>query len=274
MSDHNSAVFNNSCLKVPRNPISNQPFPVYEQKFLNQLKNQATKLGLKTDECNMKSKKSLDSDRSTIKSLMEFYDSIPEYDDVNHLPSKEFYRRLENLKEKQKLYCERLQTEIKLENKDTEWIEDYKNLSSGEKKTTKSKRSKNSPLPLKNNIEDVDSLDFSDREPITKPPSRRSVRIESPSDKCSLEGTSFQELQIRPKSRANLSSAGSKGFQRSITPYGSAWDDLSIEDLKLDLDKDLHLETKSAPNSPSRCKTSVGWKDTITIPQPFQMTVR
>lgn len=254
--------------------MSNQPFPVYEQKYLNQLKNQATKLGLKTNDCIMKSKKSLDSERCTIKSLMEFYDSIPEYDDVNYLPNKEFYRRLENLKEKQKLYRERLQNEIKLENKDTEWIEDYKNLSSGEKKIAKPKKTKNSLHAVKNNIEDVDFLDFSDREPINKPPSRRSVRIESPSDKCSLEGTSIQDLQIRPKSRANLSSAGSKGFQRSTTPYGSAWDDLSIEDLKLDLDKDLHLETKSAPNSPSRSKTTIGWKDTITIPQPFQMTVR
>lgn len=246
MYDHSSAVFNNSCLKVPRNPSSNQPSPVYEQKYLNQLKNQATKLSL---EENMRSKRvSSNSDKDIIKSLVEFYDSIPEYDDVNHLPSKEFYRRLEYLKEKQREYQERLKNEIKFENKSTSWVEDYKNLETGDRKSK-----------LKN-LDDLDCID-------TQPPSRRSVRIETPSTaKDSLE------TPTTAKSRANLSSAGSKAAESFYEI--PVLDDLSIEDLRLDLDKELHLETKSAPNSPARSKPAIGWKDTITIPQPFQMTVR
>ncbi|CRK93460.1 CLUMA_CG006996, isoform A [Clunio marinus] len=34
-------------------------------------------------------------------SLKEFYNSIPDYSDINHLPEKEFYRELNNLKKKQ-----------------------------------------------------------------------------------------------------------------------------------------------------------------------------
>lgn len=253
MYDHSSAVFNNSCLKVPRNPTSNQPSPVYEQKYLNQLKNQATKLSLEKD---MRGKRlSSDSDKDIIHSLVEFYDSIPEYDDVNHLPAKEFYRRLEYLKQKQKEYHERLKNEMKFETKSTSWVDDYKNLDTGDRKSKIS------------HLDDLDSVDAYEKEISIQPPSRRSVRIETPSTtKGSLE------TPTTSKSRANVSSAGSKGV--GSCSKASAWDDLSLEDLRLDLDKELHLETKSAPSSPTRSKTAVGWKDTITIPQPFQMTVR
>lgn len=250
MYDHSSAVFNNSCIKLPRNPVSNQPLPVYEQKYLNQLKNQATKLST-TQENTMRTKRSssTDSEKNAIKSLIEFYDSIPEYDDVNHLPNKEFYRRLQYLKEKQKEYHERLRNELRFENKSSAWLEDYKNLITGDTK-------------------DVDSVDLSEKEISTKPPSRRSVRIETPS----TTKDSPLETPSRSKSRANNLSADSKHANNHYKTL--AWDDLSIEDLRLDLDKELHLETRSAPSSPSRSKATVGWKDTITIPQPFQMTVR
>lgn len=253
MYDHSSAVFNNSCLKVPRNPSSHQPAPVYEQKRLNHLKNQATKLSL--EENNMRSKRlPSDSDRDTIKSLVEFYDSIPEYDDVNHLPAKEFYRRLEHLKQKQKEYHERLKNELKFENKNTSWVEDYKNLETGNE-NGKAKH-----------LDDLESVDISEKEIGIHPPSRRSVRIETPSTV-----KDFLETPTTSKSRANVSSAGSRGI---VDSSHKTWDDSSLEDLRLDLDRDLHLETKSAPNSPTRNKSTVGWKDTITIPQPFQMTVR
>lgn len=193
MSDHSSSVFNNSCLKAPLRPSSGQPFPIYEQKHLHQLRNQAKKLA---DEKTRS--------KTTLKSFLEFYGSIPEYDDVNHLSNKEFYRRLENLREKQRLYEEKLKLEA------GEVLDD-----SGF----------NEGCLRKNSAA-----------------SRRSVRIETPSERGEEVG----------------------------------WDEgLSVEDLKLDLEKiDGDGVSKSAPTSPIRCKSSVGWKDTITIPQPFQMTVR
>lgn len=65
--------------------------------------------------------------------------------------------------------------------------------------------------------------------------------------------------------------SGSRRSVRIETPSErDDWEGLSVEDLKLDL-QSQQGESKSAPASPIR---NVGWKDTITIPQPFQMTVR
>lgn len=288
MSDHNSAVFNNACLKVPRNPVSQQPSPIYEQKYLNQLKNQARKLSLETKGLNMRGKYSPESDRSVLKSLIEFYDSIPEYDDVNHLSNKDFYRKLQNLKEKQRTFYDYIRHERKYDSKGTDWIDDYKNLNIGKSSAKRDVRASPKPAikqfcgtPILNksvlnrlkHIEDVESISSSDKEtPILKPPSRRSVRIESPSDKCD----SPELRNLRSKSRANISSAGSKIYDKSIGSYNeSAWDDLSINEFRSDSDRELPLMTKSAPSSPVKTKTGIGWKDNgITIPKPFKMTVR
>ncbi|XP_018568486.2 protein FAM161A [Anoplophora glabripennis] len=276
MYNHTNSVFNNSCLKVPRNPKSDQPLPAYEQKYLNQLENQFKKLNLQPEDLNMKSKRG-EVNKETIKSFLEFFGSIPEYDDINHLSNKEFYKKLENLKEKQKFYQEYLMNEIKFDCKDTEWIEDYKNLKLGGK-DTKNKKKKTSLKPFcatpvlnkSNNLNktfDIESI-FSDKEVLNKPPSRRSVRIETPSDKLSTNIT--PEPNFRPKSRANISSAGSKRGPNDID-----WDDISIENLNLYSDRNtpLPLETKSAPASPVKTKNT-NWSDGITIPKPFQMTVR
>ncbi|KAJ8925764.1 hypothetical protein NQ315_009612 [Exocentrus adspersus] len=280
MYNHDNAVFNNSCLKVPRNPKSDQPLPIYEQKYLNQLENEVRKLSLDSNDLNMKSTKG-EVNKNTIKSFLDFFGSIPEYDDINHLSNKEFYKKLENLKEKQKFYEECLLNEIKFDCKDTQWIEDYKNLKLGVK-DTKNKKKKTSLKPLcdtpvsnktsnLNKIFDVESI-FSDKDVVNKPPSRRSVRIETPSDKLSTNIT--PEPHLRPKSRAKISSAGSKGRNND-----NDWDDISIEDLNLYSEGNtplpLPLETKSAPASPVKTRSNTNnWTDTITIPKPFQMTVR
>lgn len=276
MYNHTNSVFNNSCLKVPRNPKSDQPLPVYEQKYLNQLENQFRKLKLDSDDLDMKSKKG-EVNKDTIKSFLDFFGSIPEYDDINHLSNKEFYKKLENLKEKQKFYQEYLLNEIKFDSKDTEWIEDYKNMKLGAKDTKNKKKTNLKPFcatPVLNKSSnlsktfDVESI-FSDKEVLNKPPSRRSVRIETPSDKLSTNVT--PEPNFRPKSRANISSADSKGGRND-----NDWDDISIENLNLysDSNTPLPLETKSAPASPVKTKNSTSWTDSITIPKPFQMTVR
>lgn len=276
MYNHTNSVFNNSCLKVPRNPKSDHPSPVYEQKYLNQLENQFRKLNLESDDLDMKSKRG-EVNKDTIKSFLDFFGSIPEYDDINHLSNKEFYKKLENLKEKQKFYQEYLMNEIKFDCKDTEWIEDYKNMKLGAKDAkTKKKKTSLKPFcatPVLNNsnnlgkIFDVESVSLDTA--LNKPPSRRSVRIETPSDKPSTNVT--PEPNFRPKSRANISSAGSKGGRND-----NDWDDISIENLNLysDGNTPLPMETKSAPASPVKTKSSTNWTDGITIPKPFQMTIR
>lgn len=269
MYGHTSSVFNNNCLSVPRNPKIDQPFPLYEHKHVYQLENRDQKLNFVSTA--MPKKKYIN--RETTKAFLDFISNIPEYDEVNHLSNKEFYKKLENLKEKQRMYEEFLHNEIKFDGKDSEWIEDYKNLKIGTK-SFKDKPKKRNLKPfcttpalakiLKTPDVDEDE-DLLDKEISTKPSSRRSVRIETPSDKPSID---ISPEPIRSKSRANLSSAESKGG--AITD----WEDFSIEDFNLGSERDTaRLESKSAPNSPFKTKNTNN-EGGITIPKPFQMTVR
>nr|XP_022902323.1 protein FAM161A-like [Onthophagus taurus] len=229
MSDHTSAVFNNSCLKIPRNPVSKQPFPVYDQKFIHHLENQARKLSLESDCLNINNK-SKGASEKTLKSFIEFYDK------------------------KQRDYYEYL-------DRNGDWIDEYKNLSNDEYKR---KHSNKSIL----NVHKEDNESISSCEKDIKPPSRRSVRIESPSEKFSPE-ESPDLPYFRSKSRANVSSsAGSKGHN---TTNDSFWDFCSVDECPFD----QNLTTRSAPNSPCKSKFGLNWKDDgITIPKPFEMTVR
>lgn len=279
MSGHNSAVFNHSCLKTPRNPLNRQPFPVYDQKYSDRLVNEVRKLSIESNEFKMKSTSPPEIDKNTLKSFIEFYDSIPDYNDINHLSNKDFYRKLEALKEKQRNYYEYVHSQNQCSSKNSDWIEEYKNLNIRESNWNNERningRSKSKPFcatpvltkPIISvtNVEDVESIMSSDRD--VKPPSRRSVRIETPSDKLFTEN-SPESAFFRSKSRANISSAGSKGFN---TLNDSFWDDFSFDGCS---GGDQNLTTRSAPNSPSKSKSNVGWKDSITIPKPFEMTVR
>ncbi|KAL9896872.1 LOW QUALITY PROTEIN: uncharacterized protein ACN2A1_007103 [Glossina fuscipes fuscipes] len=101
MTSHSGRVFLNSCLKVPIDPCNNCPAPVYNRSrmffgrysispvttpfaFQNQCKNGDNL------------KKDINSD--CIRSLARFYDSIPEYSELNHLNEEEFYSTLDTLR--------------------------------------------------------------------------------------------------------------------------------------------------------------------------------
>lgn len=278
MSNHNSTVFAHSCLKTPVNPLNRQPFPVRDQKYIHYLEDEIRKLSVESNEFKMKSTSSPEMDKTTIKSFIEFYDSIPDYNDIHHLSNKDFYRKLEALKEKQRNYYDYVRNQTNSPN-EIDWVEDYKNLSirethwNNEKHSNKRVKSKPfcaTPLLTKpaigvTNVEDAESIISSDKD--IKPPSRRSVRIETPSDKLFVEN-SPEPSYFRPKSRANVSSAGSRGFNNINDSF---WDDFSFDDCCAG---DQNLTTRSAPNSPSKSKPNVGWKDGITIPKPFEMTVK
>ncbi|KAL1501659.1 hypothetical protein ABEB36_006951 [Hypothenemus hampei] len=251
MYDHSSAVYNNRCLKAPRNPKNDHPLTQFDQKFLHQLHNEVTR-GL-----NEKMKTNLgDCSEGNVKSFIDFFDSIPEYDDINYLSNREFYKKLARIKEKQKEFCAYWNRELKFETKDTEWIEDYKNLKSGQREMSsagsKSKKSSIKADCDKKYLDLEENLSLSDKDLMVKPPSRRSVRIETPSTKSTPNLT--PEPCSRPKSRLN-------------------WEDL-ILDVSSIANTPLPLETKSVPNSPVKRGKSQETYDGITIPKPFQMTIR
>lgn len=267
MYSHNSAVFKNNCLKVPRNPKFDHPSPLYEQKYVYQIENQIKNLGI---DCREMPKKKF-CDKDTTKQFLEFISNIPEYDEINHLSNKEFYKKLQNLKEKQRMYDEYLRNEIKFDAKNSEWIEDYKNIKLGvkpiEDKTKKTNLKPFCTTPILNkNIKNynMDLELYSDKHVLNKPPSRRSVRIETPSDKHSNNAT--PEIS-RSKLRANFSPCGPKAVD---------WEDLSIEELNVgsDFNNSARFESKSAPTSPIKSRTNINEDIGITIPKPFHMTVR
>lgn len=268
MNSHHSSVFNNNCLKVPRNPKIDHPSPLYEQKYVYQLENEAKKLAI--DNADMPKKKCID--KETTKEFLNFISNIPEYDEVNHLSNKEFYKKLDSLKEKQRMYEEYLQCEIKFDGKDSEWIEEYKNLKLGGKTINdKTKRTALKPFcttPILNKSNRNYNMDLhllSEKDGLYKPPSRRSVRIETPSEKMSNNVT--PDNYFRPKSRVNTSPSVTKAVE---------WEDLSVDDMNIASERNnsSRLESKSAPTSPIRNKPNVEEHDGITIPKPFQMTVR
>lgn len=267
MYSHNSSVFNNNCLKIPRNLKVDYPSPIYEQKYIYQFENQTKKTA--TESLEMPKNNCID--KETTKQFLDFISNIPEYDEINHLSNKEFYKKLHNLKEKQRMYEEYIQKEIKFDGKDSEWIEDYKNLKLGTKTINdKTKRASLKPYcttPILNKNTSNYNMDlelFREKDCLNKPPSRRSVRIETPSEQVSNNAT--PEI-YRPKSRANFSPSVAKTVE---------WEDLSIEDLNFCSDRynSSRLESKSAPASPLKNKTNIDGDGGITIPKPFQMTIR
>lgn len=281
MSNHNSAVFNNSCLRVPRNPSNKQPVPIYEQSSYNDIANKVRELSLETNVSTIKIKSNKDYEgRDCFRAFIDFFDSIPNYEDVNHLSNREFYRKLEQLKERQRNYYDYFEYDTKCVDKNEE--EHWNNTNNNNKSRRSNGKKLQSPKPKsslkpfcstptinKNYKHDDESVvSSSDKEIINKPPSRRSVRIEeSPTEKFPNEYDEY----FRCKSRANISSASSKGKVSSC----NEWDDLTVDDVKFDdSQRDTPLMTRSAPCSPNKSKQSVGWKDTITVPKPFQMTVK
>lgn len=297
MSEHSSAVFNHSCLKVPINPNNKLPAPNYEQKYINQIKNQSLK-DIESDSARMKTNKETST---KYKAFIDFYDSIPDYSDVNHLSNKEFYRKLESLKAKQKCYYDYLDTELNIEHKSDNFMDEYKSEASGRKSSRNSpNQPKNTPKTLHKSIisqrgspDSEDSLS-SCKEIVPAPPSRRSVRIESPKSLSSSHSPNFSSSQfhspIQKSWKRNIGSAESK-YSESSKFISSLIDSVDEdkdfcdeilkdnEDILKDhedmlKDKDS-VGTRSLPSSPTKNRSSIVWNDCgITIPKPFKMTVR
>ncbi|XP_069688311.1 uncharacterized protein [Periplaneta americana] len=138
ITKHIGAAFNHSCLKVPVNPTNNLPLPTYERKRVphyleNELDNKemshpgtdrnyeflhTADRPSSSDSRIARSKSSTpqgsansalktmgeSTNKESLKSFIDFYESIPDYGDLNHLSDREFYIRLQHLKAKQRTY--------------------------------------------------------------------------------------------------------------------------------------------------------------------------
>ncbi|XP_055848055.1 uncharacterized protein LOC129913421 [Episyrphus balteatus] len=100
MSSHMGTNFLHSCIKVPIDPCNNCPAPGYNRPkvFLSQSSTPSNKFVTtkKISDCYL----DLDTLNAAngMRSLATFYDSIPDYCEINHLPENEFYSTLETIK--------------------------------------------------------------------------------------------------------------------------------------------------------------------------------
>uniref|UniRef100_A0A182JFG9 Uncharacterized protein n=1 Tax=Anopheles atroparvus TaxID=41427 RepID=A0A182JFG9_ANOAO len=124
MSGHGRSVFVNSCIKKPLSPSSKRPNPSFlvpqcsldrglqdprTQDAMSTMtrKQAATKCPLARNGHYRRSKccsltHQLRKETDSFQTMVQFYDSIPDYNELLHLPRDEFYCRLNTLKKKQR----------------------------------------------------------------------------------------------------------------------------------------------------------------------------
>lgn len=99
MFSHNYSVFASSCVKPPLHSVTKLPNPSY-------LKPKCTMKETKTKNSNLKKCKkfssllSLTAENNNFLSLKDFYDSIPDYNELHHLSQCDFYKEIDTLKRK------------------------------------------------------------------------------------------------------------------------------------------------------------------------------
>lgn len=126
---HSAMSLSTSCLQMPLNPFSRQPSPSYERRQVvtpntedgcglsrtlnptscsshprSNLHSPSTKCGAALNKKHSKQETS----GSPLDSFLDFYESIPDYQDVTHLSDREFADRMKVLRDKQKQHLHNL----------------------------------------------------------------------------------------------------------------------------------------------------------------------
>jgi protein FAM161A len=104
MSLHDCSIFANFCTRTPINPRNRLPRPSYlkPQCVLDADKSKGPMKKKRRKKCpKVTPSPLLVKDNENFSTLMQFYDSIPDYNDVGHLSEVEFNIRLDTLRKKQ-----------------------------------------------------------------------------------------------------------------------------------------------------------------------------
>lgn len=96
---HYGSVFKNSCIGVPVDPVSKMPKTSYERKCKNAVRRRQSSIDTSSS-CSIAATAAADLDADKLK---DFYNSIPDYNDIHHLPEDEFYSTLKSLRDKKRL---------------------------------------------------------------------------------------------------------------------------------------------------------------------------
>lgn len=288
---HNCSVFRNACLKVPVDPFTKMPKTAYERKG-KIVKEQSSIDSVSTTY----SVSTADNDAEKLK---DFYRSIPDYNDINHLPEEQFYSTLKSLREKKQIMLRVAVEHIDECNKHGKPIESI--LVKTNIRDKEAKGRSNSTLRKKYSAEnkdnDVEKLKH-DLEKMSSGPVHSLTKVTgATSKKHSRKTAGFTDTnkyveddckltpEITPLGRENLRPDRPKRIQSACS---ISWNDAKIEKTEVDHKFDEyfdgrkytsnsndHFKTQSMPSSPLRLQRSpIRRRKSITIPKPFKMTER
>ncbi|XP_028160070.1 protein FAM161A isoform X2 [Ostrinia furnacalis] len=280
---HRCSVFKNSCLRLPVDPISKMPKTAYERKNKPVL-----------DQCSINSPSTVCSGSPDVdaEKLKDFYRSIPDYNDINHLPEEEFYFTLRSLREKKKKMLNEAVDHIDdngFDNKITEDIfaktEDTCFLPPAvTSKKTKSKINSNLRQHYCGEKKDTTKTVSATTSSMKKSTKKTTIKDLEKSMLEDIKVTSIKGSSMKERPQAERQ-------KRNHSACSITWNDATLErnevvDHKFDqffdgkkyspVSMDDEFKTQSMPSSPLRSRRAASpvRRKNITIPKPFKMTER
>ncbi|XP_073950487.1 uncharacterized protein isoform X1 [Choristoneura fumiferana] len=298
--NHSCSVFANSCLKLPVDPISKMPKPEYERK---------DKIITCQNSVDSSSNSSVYAVKVNTEKIKDFYRSIPDYNDINHLPAEEFYSTLKSLRQKKKVMLEFAVDQIDDSNSENTLVREdaYSNHNAVNDKSVKTVY--NSSLRRKYSAEKKDaSRDFcgatnlNRRSNIDTAQSSKNLTVSAMKQPQKKLTVSNLEVTIDDDPKMSTSKSSSmkeknktNKAKRNHSACSISWNDDKIE-TKNEVDQkfqkffdgaeysklkkvyvDDEFKTQSMPSSPLRGKRSGSpprRRKSITVPKPFKMTER
>ncbi|XP_059053300.1 protein FAM161A [Achroia grisella] len=289
---HRYSVFINSCLKLPVDPVSKMPKTAYERKtrpIIDQVSIDSTST--------VGSVVAVDIDAEKLK---DFYRSIPDYNDIHHLPEDEFYSTLRSLRERKKvmlgLAVERIDHCIENKSKnqeiDTAFCKTeqdtgidaflksklkYRESNRRQYSAEKKEGDKVKCEIAKVTIPTSDSTLKRPTRKVTKQNEQSSDDIRIPKKGSSIREKSKADRPKRNHSACSISWNDTK-FERKDDidqKFEQFFDDKKYSIRKGNEDDDF--KTRSMPSSPLRLKRTISptrGRRSVTIPKPFKMTER
>lgn len=277
---HRCSVFKNSCLNVPIDPLSKMPKTAYERNETNL-----------TEQYSMESLTScsifdIDTDAEKLK---DFYKSIPDYRDINHLTEGEFYKTLKILREKKRLMLGLAVEHDNICTIDNDQLYDKLEKDPSVKKNMKISRKKNKE---DGNIDKRD-IDTGSNKTLSKETIKVPVRKFEFNDGAKQIKENKKKEVIIDNTENNLTVKSSKleRPKRNHSACSISWHDDKVDN-KIEVDKKFEqyfetnkslndeeiYKTQSMPSSPLRTQrlgsSSRRRRKSVTIPKPFKMTER
>ncbi|XP_047994829.1 LOW QUALITY PROTEIN: protein FAM161B [Leguminivora glycinivorella] len=292
--NHRCSVFTNACLKLPVDAVSKMPKPDYERKTSLTTQNSI-------DSSSTCSVNIVNVDTEKIK---DFYRSIPDYNEINHLPTEEFYSTLRSLRQKKKVMLEYAVDSIDDCNGDNFKVKEeaYINQTKITDKPVKShytgtlrrkycreedKTSEFNGAARMNGRRVSDCSNKNLTVSSLKQPSKKltvtNIEVKIDDDlKLPVKSSSMKEKTLKPKrnhSACSISWNDDKIERKNEVDqkFDKFFDGAEYSRLKKGNLDDDEFKTQSMPSSPLRAKrfgSPQRRRKSITVPKPFKMTKR